>query len=183
MCFPCVCDHTDVLFRCRVVCKLRWYFNEKQKMEVSPGRRRTRKPTAARRRRRRNEANVTAKTAESPANRVPAGLLLSWTYSPPPLPPPRMPRVGSYHSLAPIFQTKQENDWHTAPLSRELSPRNHKSQSESKQDWHSMHFKASTIFLLCSPFFSSTFSHLARRKAIRILRVFPFFQIIITVKG
>jgi hypothetical protein len=50
-------------------------------MEVSPGRRcqtRSRSSAAARRRRRRNEANETAKkVVESPANRVPAGLLLS----------------------------------------------------------------------------------------------------------
>lgn len=73
-------------------------------MEVSPGRRcqtRSRSSAAARRRRRRNEANETAKkVVESPANRVPAGLLLSWTYSPPPPLPPQMPRVGSSHSLS-----------------------------------------------------------------------------------
>ncbi len=73
-------------------------------MEVSPGRRcqtRNRSSAAARRRRRRNEANETAKkVVESPANRVPAGLLLSWTYSPPPPLPPQMPRVGSSHSLS-----------------------------------------------------------------------------------
>lgn len=52
---------------------------EPNKKEVSRRRRHTRSPTAARRRRRRrNEANETAKTVvESPANRVPAGLLLS----------------------------------------------------------------------------------------------------------
>lgn len=75
-----------------------------KKMEVSPGRRcqtRSRSSAAARRRRRRNEANETAKkVVESPANRVPAGLLLSWTYSPPPPLPPQMPRVGSSHSLS-----------------------------------------------------------------------------------
>lgn len=111
-------------------------------MEVSPGRRCSgRQPTTARRRRRRSEANETAKTAESPANRVHAGLLLSWTYSHPPLPPPPMPRVGSTltHSLislslAPLFSTfetqwsfEKKNTkwlWHTiyTPLSFELSP-------------------------------------------------------------
>ena len=56
-------------------------------------RRRRKSPAAARKRRRRRvEANATAMMAESPANRVPAELLPSWTCSP--LPPPRMARVG-----------------------------------------------------------------------------------------
>ena len=153
-----VCDHTDVSFGVGSICTApstqhysllhKHFFNEKcsfknqktvkkhtQKMEVSPGRRCSgRQPTTARRRRRRSEANETAKTAESPANRVHAGLLLSWTYSHPPLPPPPMPRVGSTltHSLislslAPLFSTF-ETQWsfekrkHEMTLTHDIYP-------------------------------------------------------------
>lgn len=142
--YLCVCvrvyGETPLIFCYKHTLKKTKTQSQTKKMEVSPGRRcqtRSRSSAAAaRRRRRRNAANETAKkVVESPANRVPVVLLPSWTYSPPPPLPPQMTRVGSFTlahtffflSLAPTFffptRKRKRIDWHTFPLSRELSPR------------------------------------------------------------